>query len=161
MRYVRSGGPRHDNSEPQTKKILAAAGTSAQTGYGHGRPTQEERMATEVEAPIEPPVIDYQGEYEKQMDSYDESLAKVARQSGDSDLLGETIRFQRADGYARYMIMNVKPLQVCLIATGDAWQVEKPLIRGLNLSDAENMVARERAFRELITKLDRKDMLAS
>ncbi len=62
------------------------------------------------------------------------------------DLIGEIIRFPRADGYARYLVWNVSPLQLIWLQLGDAWQVEEALIRGLNLQDVIEKVERERAF---------------
>ncbi len=68
------------------------------------------------------------------------------------DLIGEIIRFPRADGYARYLVWNVSPLQLIWLELGDAWQVEGALIRGLNLQDVIQKVEGERAFARMFEK---------
>ena len=35
--------------------------------------------------------------------------------------VGETIRFQHADGYAEYMVFSMKPLKLIHLNVGDAW----------------------------------------
>lgn len=68
------------------------------------------------------------------------------------DMIGEIIRFQRADGYAQYMIWDTKPLQLVWLELGDAYGVEEALIRGLRLEDVKQMVERERALRDLFKR---------
>ncbi len=65
------------------------------------------------------------------------------------DLVGERLRWQRADSYAEYIIVKESPFTIAHLAIGDAWQVEPALVRGLRIGDAREMVERERAMAEL------------
>lgn len=71
--------------------------------------------------------------------AYYAKCAEACRENGDHPLLGKVLRWQRADGYAEYMVWNTKPLTLMHLPVGDAWSVETPLIRGLNLADVEEM----------------------
>lgn len=81
-----------------------------------------------------------------------ETVQQELRAKNDGELVGEILRWQRADGYAQYMVVKQKPLTLSHVAIGDAWQVESALIRGLRLADVENMVQRERRLKELFSK---------
>jgi hypothetical protein len=76
---------------------------------------------------------------------------KAAAQAlnGNGDLIGEVIRFPRADGYAQYMVWSEKPLQLIWLELGDAWDIDKITERGLRLSDVRAMVERDRRLDEL------------
>ena len=81
-----------------------------------------------------------------------ESLARLRelmRTNCPGDLTGERLRWQRADSYAEYIIVKESPFTIAHLAIGDAWQVEPALVRGLRISDAREMVERERAMAEL------------
>lgn len=80
------------------------------------------------------------------------AVQKAARAASKGDLVGEILRWQRADGYAQYMVVSQKPLILAHLAIGDAWQVEAALIRGLRLTDVREMVERERSLRKLFSK---------
>lgn len=77
--------------------------------------------------------------------------AKV-RAVNEGEFVGEILRWHRADGYASYMVVKQKPLTLSHVATGDAYSVESALIRGLRLSDVEDMVNRERRLKELFKR---------
>jgi hypothetical protein len=114
-------------------------------------------MADLYRAPIDPPAFEesqVDGRFDADTDrevtnAYLDSLRELARDNGSSDLLGEVIRFQRGDGYAEYMVWRTSPLELIWLELGDAWSVEDALIRGLRLSDVEEMVARARRLTEL------------
>lgn len=94
-------------------------------------------------------------DYEKHREAenaYIETLAAEARQNGDSDLLGEVVKWQRGDGYAMYMVWNIKPLELVHIEIGDGWTVEEPLMRGLRLSDVKEMIEHDRKMAEIFAK---------
>ena len=74
--------------------------------------------------------------------AYYAKCAEACHKNGNHPLLGEILRWQRADGYAEYMVWSTDPLTLIHLPVGDAWTVEAPLIRGLNLADVEDMVAR-------------------
>jgi hypothetical protein len=78
-----------------------------------------------------------------------ERLRDLMRESSAGDLVGERLRWQRADSYAEYIIVKESPFTIAHLAIGDAWQVEPALVRGLRIGDAREMVERERAMAEL------------
>lgn len=108
-------------------------------------------MATAYRAPIDPPEVGIEhyrdGTFQKIEDEYVARLASMARQNGTSDLLGEVVRWQVADGYASYIVWNTKPLQLVHVAVGDAYSVEDALIRGLRVPDIRKRVEGDRAWR--------------
>lgn len=117
-------------------------------------------MATAYAAPVEivPPdfdsAFDENGKfdhdrYREAENNYIETLIECCRKNGNSPLLGEMIKWQRGDGYACYLIWDVKPLELIHLEIGDAWQVEDALIRGLRLADVKEMVEREKNLRAL------------
>jgi len=115
-------------------------------------------MAKCYAAHIDPPELNFSGsedisaklaEYNRQQSEYLETMKADAQANCDSDLAGEVIRFPRGDGYAQYMVWQTKPLALIWIATGDAWQVEDALIRGLRVADVREMVERERNLASL------------
>ena len=91
--------------------------------------------------------------YRQAENNYIETLAAEARQNGDSDLLGEVVKWQRADGYAMYMVWNTEPLElVHLEGIADGYTVEEALIRGLRLTDVNEMVENDRKIAEIFAK---------
>lgn len=96
-------------------------------------------MATAYLSPIDPPRFNAET-WRQDEDNYIEKCRAICRENGDHPLLGEVVKWGRADGYAVYMVYNVKPLQLIHLAIGDAYQVEDALIRGLRPSDVEQMI---------------------
>jgi hypothetical protein len=78
-------------------------------------------------------------------------VSQILQEEKTGDLVGETLRWQRADGYAQYIIVSEKPFAIAHLVIGDAYSVEEALIRGLRLSDAREMVRRERGMKELFS----------
>jgi len=68
------------------------------------------------------------------------------------DTVGEIIRFQVADGYAQYIVVQENPLKIMHIHEGDAYEASHILIRGLNLSDVIDMVGREKAIAAMFSR---------
>jgi hypothetical protein len=68
------------------------------------------------------------------------------------DAVGEVIKWQRADGYAQYMVVSEEPLKLAHVNHGDGYEVEAALIRGINLEEVRQMVDRERALSEMFSK---------
>lgn len=119
-------------------------------------------MAREVAIPAGIPVpdlgdfvgtggFDFQG-YDAACAEFRSTLAAQARKNGKSDLLGEVVKWQRADGFAEYVVWRTRPLELIHLPLGDAWQVEAALMRGLRLAEVTEMVNRSRAVRALIAK---------
>lgn len=76
-----------------------------------------------------------------------EAAAAKARAKAGGDLVGETLQWQRADGYAVYMITSERPLRLAHVDICDGYSVERALIKGLTLGDVRAMVERERAWK--------------
>jgi hypothetical protein len=93
--------------------------------------------------------FDYsEGWQQREQDALD-AAAKSARSKAEGEFVGEILRWQRADGYAVYMVVKQKPLTLAHVGVGDAYSIEPALIRGLNLADVREMVIRERKIREM------------
>jgi hypothetical protein len=65
------------------------------------------------------------------------------------DVVGAMLKWQRADGYAWYLVVNDDPLMIQHVPYGDAWTVEWALIKGLNMDDVRQMVDRNRRMSAL------------
>ena len=62
------------------------------------------------------------------------------KQKSPGEFVGRVLKWQRADGYARYVVVEQRPiLKVAHLNVGDGWEVEPPLIRGLNIDDVSAM----------------------
>lgn len=66
-------------------------------------------------------------------------------------LVGETISFQVADGYAQYMIFSTKPLRVIHMSMADGYNADPILIRGLRVSDVKDLIKRDQAMKKLFS----------
>lgn len=109
-------------------------------------------MAKVYRAPIAPPAFDTDFEkYIADEEAYIADLVSQAKNNGNHPMLGEEIRWQRGDGYARYIVWNTGPLELIWIETGDAWSVEEALIRGLNITEVKRMVGQKKALAELFS----------
>jgi len=75
-----------------------------------------------------------------------EALSKALKMASSSPIAGEEVAWPRADGYARYLVAKERPLELIHLAVGDAWRVEKELIRGLRGKDVRQMVAQRKAL---------------
>lgn len=115
-------------------------------------------MATAYSAPegFEAPVLtgeDFRaGTWREKEDAYIARLADRAKMNGTNPLHGEVVRWQRADGYAQYMVWSTSPLQLIHLNLGDGWQVEDALIRGLRLADIRDMVDRSKRLHEFFAR---------
>jgi hypothetical protein len=111
-------------------------------------------MARETARSIEIP-FDWDLSWEEQNKQYDAALkaaADAARAKNPGDMVGETLRWGVADGYAVYMVVKQKPLTVTHVHQGDGYRVDPIMIRGLRLSDVRERVAGEKAMRKLFEK---------
>jgi hypothetical protein len=64
---------------------------------------------------------------------------------------GGMLRWQRADGYAWYIVTKAKPLTVQHVPYGDAWSIEPALIRGLNMQDVLEQLIRAKRMHDLFS----------
>lgn len=82
-------------------------------------------------------------------DKWFDELKKMLRRKYPGEYVGELLKWQRADGYAVYVVARENPLEIAHVDTGDAYTVEAALIRGLNLEDVADMVAQERRWQAM------------
>lgn len=66
------------------------------------------------------------------------------------EIIGAILKWQRADGYALYQVVNDDPLTVVHLNCGDAWRVEPALIRGLRKQDVIHQLKRQAGLRKLL-----------
>lgn len=83
-----------------------------------------------------------------------EAAANRARARHSGDAVGEMLRWQRADGYAVYMVTRESPLTLAHVDVCDGYTVEGALIRGLDLATVRRMVEAERKMREYFERAD-------
>jgi len=92
--------------------------------------------------------FDYAASREEQQQANDDFFAAVKDRcrevGGDHEFVGEIVKWQRADGYALYAVVNTAPLELVWVDYGDGYGVEAALIRGLNLDDIAEQVERNR-----------------
>ena len=113
-------------------------------------------MATLDSTPYPIPEPDYSALGEIPYDQMPDALALADLQQKAStidldngEIVGGILRWQRADGYAMYLVTKDRPLTLQHIPFGDAWTVEAALIRGLNRNDVLTMLRRERNLSRL------------
>lgn len=94
--------------------------------------------------------------YEKDCDEFETKLYAwcKANTKSTSDLVGEVYTYPVADGRARYMVFNTKPLELIHIDTGDAYGLPDAHIRGLRVADIKDNVKGQKAIRALFSKKD-------
>lgn len=108
----------------------------------------------------DPPVIDFANRDRKRSidelmepeRAWERQVAEWCRENGNGDLAGEEVSWQRGDGYARYVVYTEKPLALIHLPTGDAWQIEEIMVRGLRLSDIREEVRRRKALNDLFSR---------
>jgi hypothetical protein len=93
--------------------------------------------------------VDYRGDWQQEEEDQLNRYRQQFKSENAGDAVGEVVKWQRADGYACYMVVSEKPLQLAHIDHGDAYQVEDALIRGINLEEIRQMVDHERSMSEL------------
>lgn len=70
------------------------------------------------------------------------------------ELAGEEVRWHRGDGYARYLVMRLRPLDLMHLPLGDAWEMDPIFMRGLRADDVRNQVERQK---KLVSLFGRKE----
>jgi hypothetical protein len=89
----------------------------------------------------------------KSEEDYIERLRKYCKDNTDSrsNLVGETIEFQVADGYAVYMIFTTSPLQLIHVPIVDAYQVDACTIRGLRVKDIKDKLKWKKKMKSMFS----------
>ena len=87
-----------------------------------------------VYAPPLPAInYDYNGDWQKQEEEYTDLLKEWCNKHGRGAYRGSIVQFPVADGYAVYMIISLKPLELIHVPLGDAWEYQ--YIERLSTSD--------------------------
>ncbi|MBT5637977.1 MAG: hypothetical protein HOJ16_05400 [Candidatus Peribacter sp.] len=99
-------------------------------------------MPCKVYAPptgIEPiPIGDWQN-WQKHEKRYTDDLNKwCKRENPSGKLVGEIVRFPVADGFAAYMVLRLRPLELIHMEIGDAWNFQ--YIERLTVKDIRKQV---------------------
>lgn len=76
------------------------------------------------------------------------------RKKYDGEYVGEIIKFGVADGYAEYMVMQERPLQLIWLADGDSYSIHPDMIRGLTLDTVKHQVEADRKLARLLEEYD-------
>lgn len=66
---------------------------------------------------------------------YVNKIVEWCKRHSKSDLAGYIWRYPVADGYAQYVVYRTKPLELIWIETGDAWNINDIVARGLRVGD--------------------------
>lgn len=100
--------------------------------------------------------IDNMDAYDAACEAYYQQTAEWARDNTNStsDLVGQIIRFPVADGYAEYMVLDTRPLQLLHLETGDAYSASAVTMRGLRVADVKSMVERDRNLQAMFASQD-------
>ena len=89
--------------------------------------------------------------YEKACEDYIEALRTECKKHKPlTKAVGEVIKFPVADGYALYMVYDMKPLELIHIATMDAWHFEHADL--LTPKSVTELIERDKRMAELFSK---------
>jgi len=103
---------------------------------------------------IDPPEIDFSNynhkKYEEATDKYIEQVKEFCRKNSKGKNVGEIIKFGVADGYARYMVHSLRPLELIHLPLDDAYQSEFAEL--LTIKKVNEMVEREKVLKKLFSK---------
>lgn len=90
--------------------------------------------------------------YQKDVEEYEKKLRVFCKNysKAPSEYVGEIIKFQVADGYAEYMVLSLKPLQLIHLDIWDGWQSEFAEL--LTPKKVIEMVNRNKSLAKLFNK---------
>jgi len=94
--------------------------------------------------------------YFEDCEKYVDRLKKTIKENyGDQcPEAGEEIRFPEGDGYARYVIARLKPVELIHLSIGDAWH--NRYIHRLTASDIRAELKKDKAIRKLFSDAKKK-----
>ena len=77
-------------------------------------------------APFEKPVCSFRDmkksrEIEKEFIEKVQEFSKIGSKTPNDKYVGKTIKFPHADGYAVYVVLSTKPLELIHLPIGDSW----------------------------------------
>lgn len=86
----------------------------------------------------------------KREERYEQNLINYALIHGKGGYRGKIVQFPHADGYARYLVLSLRPLRLVHIATGDAWHY--PYIERLTAKDITDKIDQDARWKALFSK---------
>ena len=112
-------------------------------------------MAKVYSAPkeVKVPVIDFRNmkAYNEDCERYEKELKELLqKRNPDGELVGEIIRFPVADGYARYMVAGIKPVELVHLPLDDAWHFQ--YANRITAKDIRDQIKQQKAIAELFAK---------
>lgn len=97
-----------------------------------------------------PPRYDHKLGWEengKAENAWVEKVKAYARLNGSGKYAGEEVKFQVADGYAIYIVLSLKPVQLIHLPIGDGYQ--ERFVNRLTAKDLTEEIERGQALKEL------------
>ena len=112
----------------------------AKTAHSIKSPTEHDWRAENYEAE--------RRRHHRERDAWIEGLAEGFQSEHKGDLVGETIRFPVADGYATYMVSCQRPLTLVHLCEDDGYRADPRTLRGTTAADVRSEVEWNRFNRE-------------
>jgi hypothetical protein len=106
-----------------------------------------------VPSEIRKPILNFEDMdgYERDCERYENEIrASINKLGYNGKNAGEIIRFQVADGYARYMVLAMRPVSLIHIDTMDAWHFQ--YAHTLSAKDIQNSIDSEKAMAKLFKR---------
>ncbi len=100
-----------------------------------------------LNAPEFDPDEDYRKLITREEKYVKEVAAKAKKMSSDCPEAGEEIRFGVADGYARYIVLSLKPVKLIHLQVGDAWNFQ--YVNRLTAKDVREEIRRRKGIEAL------------
>jgi hypothetical protein len=94
-------------------------------------------------ASVKTPKFDY-NTYRQDEERYLTDLKNTLLQRKKGKNIGEIIQFPVADGYAQYMVANMRPLELVHIPLGDAWNFQ--YAHNLTAKDVQQKIDSQKAL---------------
>lgn len=89
-------------------------------------------------------------EYLQECTIWEKELISILKNNSQCPEAGEIIQFPVADGYARYAVYTLKPVQIVHIPIGDAWHFE--YANKLTATDIRKKIRQTHAMKKLFSK---------
>ena len=89
-------------------------------------------------------------DYRKAEEKFVDDLRNFVIQRKKGKYIGKVVKFPVADGYARYMVASVKPLELVWMPLDDEYQFQ--YIDRLNWSDIKEKVEQQEALNKMFSK---------
>lgn len=96
------------------------------------------------------PRVDFKRNWEEQENEYLQKLRTWVKLNRPNKDAGEVISFQVADGYAQYMVLSLKPVELMHIPFGDGYQYQ--YANRLTAKDIREEIERGKLLAELFNQ---------